>query len=246
MNARRHIRSITLLAFALVGSVLRAPVAHAVLITFDVDADGQSIDAPGLFADTTRLTDLYAALGVHFVGPGGNDGGAILDQSSDFGIDAHSGRNFLAISPYGVLSDGGIPEGPETVLFDQAIAAVSLFASGGFDPTTVQLEAFDANHLLIGSDSADVSSDKPDWRQLSVSSSGGIRSVLLTGAEENPAFIVDDLEFSLLQPDPPSSSDWGTDRQSGANPVTPEPSAFALVGLGLAGMVASRRRRSSV
>ena len=47
--------------------------ASPILINFEAD-----ISAPALFRHTTRLTTLYAHLGVHFVGPGGNDGGAIL------------------------------------------------------------------------------------------------------------------------------------------------------------------------
>src|SRR5262245_9362983 len=85
-----------------------------VLINFDVDAFGNPVNAPGLFLDTTHLTELYSPLGVHFSGPGGNDGGAILNQSGNFGVPALSTPNFLAFNSGARMQDGGIPIGPET------------------------------------------------------------------------------------------------------------------------------------
>ena len=63
--------------------------AHATLITFD------DVTAPADFNQTIRLTDAYAGVGVHFAGPGGLDGGAILNQNGNFGVNALSGLNFL-------------------------------------------------------------------------------------------------------------------------------------------------------
>jgi hypothetical protein len=53
-------------------------------------AFGGSIDfetgAPDDFSDATALTTTYIGLGVLFSGPGGNNGGAIMDQSGNFGL----------------------------------------------------------------------------------------------------------------------------------------------------------------
>ncbi len=47
-----------------------------------------------------------------FQGPGGNDGGAILDQCGSFGVSGHSPPNFLAFNTGSALSNGGVPRGP--------------------------------------------------------------------------------------------------------------------------------------
>ena len=83
-----------------------ATLGSAGVVNFD-------LGAPCLFRETTRLTEAYAGLGVHFAGPGGNSGGAILDQCSNFdGMNARSGVDFLAFNNTALLSDGGIPTGP--------------------------------------------------------------------------------------------------------------------------------------
>ena len=38
------------------------------------------VDAPCDFAETNALTSEYSGLGVNFSGPGGKDGGAILNE----------------------------------------------------------------------------------------------------------------------------------------------------------------------
>ena len=47
---------------------------------------------------TVALTGEYDSLGVTFAGPGGFDGGAILDECSGFGISGYSPPNFLAFN----------------------------------------------------------------------------------------------------------------------------------------------------
>ena len=113
--AKRGIRLVWLYGFLVFAAVL-VPVgrAEAVLINFDTDASGNALSAPCFFGATTRLTELYAPLGVHFSGPGGNDGGAILNECSNFGVNALSSPNFLAFNRSAPMSDGGIPQDPET------------------------------------------------------------------------------------------------------------------------------------
>ena len=53
---------------------------------------------PCAFNQTVALSNQYAGLGVIFAGPSGNDGGAVLDQCGNFGINARSGTNFLAFN----------------------------------------------------------------------------------------------------------------------------------------------------
>ncbi|MDZ8226385.1 MULTISPECIES: PEP-CTERM sorting domain-containing protein [unclassified Nostoc] len=177
--------------------------AQAGLIDFDTDANGNPIDAPFLFSDTTALTNLYAPLGVTFSGPFQLSGGSILNQGSNFGVNALSGSNFLAFNRDTTLSDGGLPTDPETISFADLISDFSIFAAGGFDflfpeefePTTFQLQAFDINNLLLGTDT--ITPAVGEWKQLKFSSSlGNISKVVLTGIGETNAFVYDNLSFT--------------------------------------------------
>src|SRR3954451_24353080 len=102
--------SLVALALGVLGLVPTGSV-RAGFITFDVDAAGNPITAPTTFAEATALTDLYASLGVHFRGPGGNNGGAILNDAN-FAVKALSGRNFLAFDRTALLANGGTPTDP--------------------------------------------------------------------------------------------------------------------------------------
>lgn len=179
--------------------------AEAATINFDTDANGQSINAPPSFINTTRLTELYAPLGVHFSGPGGNNGGAILDETGNFGVSARSGSNFLAFNRSATLSDGGVPRDPETINFDTLLNRVSIFAASGFGTNTFKLEAFDMNELLVGSDT--ITTQPGTYDQLSVSSASGDISRIALSAGSDKAFVYDNLSYT---PVPEPSSVLGT------------------------------------
>jgi hypothetical protein len=196
--------------------------AQVMTIDFDTAPGGGTVVAPINFSETTRLTTLYAPLGVTFSGPGGNDGGAILNQDSNFGVNARSGVNFLAFNrdPNARLSDGGRPIDPETIAFATPQGQVSIFASGGFSANSFRIDAFDAGGSLIGSGTG--TSGVGAYVQLSVAAAG-IRSVVLTGTGAAPFFVYDDLSFTSV----------------------PEPSSLALTGVALAGAACRRWRRRS-
>src|SRR4029079_10349031 len=100
--------------------------------------------APTDFPETTRLTNQIDAP-VTFAGPGGRDGAAILRDNSNFRVTGYSLRNFLAFNTAGVMSDGGIPRGPETISFAAPMASVRVLAGTGLDPGhTVTMKAYDA------------------------------------------------------------------------------------------------------
>ena len=163
------------------------------LIDFDHDANGNVIQAPSVFIATTHLSELYAPLGVHFSGGvGPNDGGAILDQDGNFGVPAHSGRNFLAFNVNAVMSDGGVPRDPETIQFDTPMVAVSIYAAGGYVPATFEMDAYDVNGNLVDSNVVNTQ----DYSQLSVASDAGIDHVVLTASGSSTGFwVYDDLSF---------------------------------------------------
>lgn len=187
-------------------------VAQAELITFD-----EFGAAPDLFQNTQRLSNEYfGSKGVIFAGPSTWDGGAILDQNSNYGTAAHSGRNFLAFNntAIGVMANGGTPKGPETVWFATYQSVVSIWVAQAFTPETFTMKAYDSWNTVIDTDSVTTT----DWAQLSVSASGTIDHVVLSYTGDWA--IWDDLEFSSV----------------------PEPASMAALALGAAVLVRRRKR----
>lgn len=101
----------------------------------DIAIDFDDDSPPCEFESTTALRNQYSDLGIHFDGPGINDGGAILDDCVDFGVTGHSPPNFLAFSTTAELPGANDPQGPETVTFDYPI--VFFEASFGSDASGI-------------------------------------------------------------------------------------------------------------
>ena len=159
----------------------------ATLIDFDDSA------APIDFGLTVALTDKYAALGVTFEGPSPLDGGAILDEDANFQVSEHSSRNFLAFHTglVGSLSNGGTPQGPETLYFDPAARFVEIRAAvGWYAPGNVTLTAYDSGDAVLDSATMALA-----WqlRPISVSSSQDITKVIAETTAEILA--LDDLRY---------------------------------------------------
>lgn len=199
--------------------------AQAGLINFDTDANGNPVNAPSLFSDSTALTNLYAPLGVTFSGPVQLSGGSILNQVGNFGVNALSGSNFLGFNRGARLSNGGSATDPETISFTDLIGDFSIFASGGFESNTFQLQAFDINSLLLGTNT--INTAVGQWKQLSFSSSlGNISKVVLTGTGADTSFVYDNLSFTT------------------ASKSVPEPaSLIGILGLGAFGVTSLCKRK---
>ena len=198
----------------LAGSAARA--GSVTTVTFDTDTSGNPIAAPELFINATALTELYAPWGVHFSGPGGNDGGAILEVGGGSLGPAYSHPNFLAFNEQATLGDGGTPQGPETITFDTLVTEASIYAGASFSSNAFKLEAYDAGDTLVVTDTADHVSGF-QWAKLQASWSPGIKRVVLTETTADHTYLYDDLSFTTI----------------------PEPSTAALFGLGL-GAIALR------
>ena len=144
-------------------------------IDFDTDPSGAAINAPNLFSDTSALTELYAAKGVHFtalerkqvtsqvphngvlttitrneLSPINSGMGAILNDSSGFRGPAKSGDNFLAFN-------GETAFGSHfwRISFDNPIGFFEIDRRRGADPDNnnyyLHLDAYDAEGNKVGS-----------------------------------------------------------------------------------------------
>jgi hypothetical protein len=145
--------------------------------------------APCGFFFTVALTNEYSGIGVVFSGPGGLDGGAILDQCGGFNVTGYSPPNFLAFNIDAVLSNGGVPRGPETLTFSQTVDTVTINAGGDL-AGTIMLECFNSGAVSVGSQSiTGLSALQP----LSVTAPGQIAYCVLsfTGA----VAVFDDLTY---------------------------------------------------
>jgi hypothetical protein len=178
--------------------------------------------APSDFSQTTALTTTYIGLGVTFSGPGGVNGGAILDQLGGFGVNAHSGSDFLAFNTGATLSNAGTPEAPETIVFATPVFNVGLWVGGELSGSTYTLQAFDASSDLLGSTS--ILPTSGSWSQLTINTTNISRLVL---SFNNSYAVVDDLSWN------------------GGGSV-PEPSTLALLGFGMAALAGFARRRRSL
>jgi hypothetical protein len=229
MNLSKLHRSSNFKAIAaiatIVGSISVTESVRAATINFDTDANGNALTAPDAFSSATNLTNLYSSLGITFSSSSGaNNGGAILDQSSNFAVNARSGTNFLAFNRLSgaTFSNGGRPIDPEVLSFSTAISDFSVFASGGFSNASFQLQAFDAGNTLLGSSTINILAGS--YGQLNfVSVSSNISTIILTQISGDNSFVYDDLSFNN-------------------SPVTSVPEPFTVMGTLIGGTAAIRMR----
>ena len=198
--------------------VLPAGAVADIMITFD-----ERGSAPVKFISAVPLTTEYS--GVTFSGPRSLDGGAILDQGSNFGsLSAYSGLNFLAFNRQATMNNTGIPTDPETIVFTDLWKTVSIYAAGGNSMDTFLMQAFDSNDNLVGTASVTAQG----WSLLTVSSAAdNIRKVVLTQSAGDGTFVFDDLS--------------ATDSSA---PVA-EPASLILLLAGIAGLAGLRSSRRS-
>jgi hypothetical protein len=189
----------------------------------DIKIDFDNVVAPGLFIDTNPLRDEYATRGVRFRGLAENDGGAILNPNlANFGVPAYSGQNVLAFNSLAKMANGGVPQQPEFILFDDLWKTVSIYVACTNGTDRFVLSAYDSSGKMVFSDEEQVS-NKDGWVSLSVEWALGIQKVELTRQESgSPTFVADNLELTTR--------------------VVPEPGTMLLLGLGIIGIGFVRRR----
>ncbi len=119
----------------------RVPLAHSRSVFIDFD----QVSAPCLFVETKPLAGSFLHL-ASFFGREGN-GGAVIDQCGNFGLNARSQPNFLAFNNSlfpGIYLSGGVAKLPELILFGEGHVEVTLHLShGGFTtPSPLSIVAF--------------------------------------------------------------------------------------------------------
>lgn len=206
----------SVLAAMAIGGAMTSPAAAATtVINFD------DVAAPAYFDLQTPLANQYAALGVTFAGVGGKPGAEVLDQSSNFGVDARSGRNFLAHNTYTGLAT--------EATFATAISGFEVFVGSGAGYDGLYwANAYDIDGDLVDSYSIQFApGNVGGWTALNLSGAGITR---VQFGSSNLNWLADDLSFS-----------------TGGSAV-PEPATWAMMitGFGLAGTALRRRSRPAL
>lgn len=192
---------------AVAAALLSSP---ALAGTTGIDFDEAA--APSLFIAQVTLDAEYADLGVMFSGIGG-PGAEILNMGAHFGIDARSGRNFLAFNT-------DFTSGEEQMDFAAPINAFDGYFSGGHNSSTFWAKAYNSAGDLIDSETLDVAAGV--WGGLSLSGPGITR--LQFGAS-NSSWVADD--FSFVTSGVPEPATW----------------AMMIVGFGAVGSIVRTSRR---
>ncbi|MEZ4386299.1 MAG: FlgD immunoglobulin-like domain containing protein [Candidatus Krumholzibacteriia bacterium] len=160
-----------------------------------------------LFQDTVALRGEYADRGLVFGGPAARDGGGVLTYCSFFLVVGWTPPNLVGFNEAAAYSDGGIPRGPQTIVFDAPVNFVEADVGAAIEvgyPAT--MTAFDAAGVPLTS--ATVALDR-ETRPLLVEAPGIARVVVdAPGAR----FILDDLL-------------WG---ESAGGDLTLQPAALAV------------------
>lgn len=179
----------------------RAAIALTLLAGVSGVASAQFINfeelgaQPPVFNETTALRAQYAAQGVTFSGAGALDGGGILNQAGNFGLNARSGEHFLAFNTTATFSDGGTPTGPQTITFAGGASAVSIYgAIARITMTAFNDDNVEVGNVTIGADLA--------WQELALT--GNISYVVIAGAG-SATMVLDDLSWTAI-PAPSSAA----------------------------------------
>ena len=159
----------------------------------NVVIDFDELPQPPDFNKTVALRDEYAELGVTFTGLFPLDGGALLDQESNFGVSGYSAPNFLAFNCNGHLSDGGIPRAPERLTFSSLVSSVQInVGSGTSAGAGLTIDAFNDDDQLVGTNFVVL---QPELAPLTVAGPN-IRYVVI-GQVPPCIWVADDLSFDV-------------------------------------------------
>jgi hypothetical protein len=141
---------------------------------------------------------------VSFSGPGEKDGGAILNECSNFSTTGYSPPNFVAFNsePGAAMSGGGVAVAPERIDFSQDVSSVQVNV-GGPEGGTALLAVYSASNVQLASTSVSLANS---MQTLSLNAVG-IRFAILS-VQDTKFWIFDDLSFDTAAT-PASATTWG-------------------------------------
>jgi PEP-CTERM motif len=190
-----------------------AVLASSFAMADPVNINFEGTSAPCLFSSTSALTNRYAASGVVFSSSASTAWGGAILNKC--GNFGFAARSGTDFLAYSQAS------WEITLTFSALVDSVSIWSANGAG-SQVLMQAYGPTDQLLGGSS---STGGTTWKQLAFNGAG-ISSVKLKGTGSGG---LDDLSFNVAA-------------ASAASDV-PEPAALALVGLGLLGVAASRRRK---
>ncbi len=148
---------------------------------------------PTGFSAVYPLNYEYSGYGITFWGPTPDDGGAVLDEGSNFGVTGYSAPNFLAFNTGSTLANGGTPQGPEDIYFDPPVAYVEILA-GSANAGTIEMFAYDELDNLLDFDQLTGASN------LQLISVAGERIAKVTIQFSGNVLVLDNLVFNTYLP----------------------------------------------
>ncbi len=176
------------------GCMALASASHA--DTLVIDFDNQPVSTG--FSSVPALTNEYASDGLLFSGPAFGEGGAVLDQGGNFGVNARSGTQFLAFND-SASSQTGTANGPERItLTAESARSVSVWVAGGGATTTFSLTAF-AQGVPVGPPTT-VLVQAGTWGELQLSDASGFDSFEVDEIGTDAHWVLDDLTLELGTP----------------------------------------------
>ena len=147
--------------------------------------DFDNVSAPCSFSSTTPLIGLEQFAGFKAPAP---DGGAILNVCAGFGVNPHSPPNFLAFNDItGFYEPSGVPKTPELIYIAKTTTNVSLWISGGDNPSYPYAVVAYGSAGVLGVVPAHTTEE---WIQISLNAPG----IIAIGLVGNPGYLlVDDI-----------------------------------------------------
>ncbi|NQT34477.1 carboxypeptidase regulatory-like domain-containing protein [bacterium] len=137
------------------------------------------------------LHDFYEDLGVNFRGNNDVNGGGVINEAGNFGVNGHSSPNFLAFNTGGRYQNGGIASPPEYIIFDDPVDLVTILA-GSSRGGQVTMTAYDAEDEEIADTDLNM---QAGMQEMTIEQSGIAYVVIETGVA---VFVLDDLFFANL------------------------------------------------
>jgi hypothetical protein len=154
-----------------------------------IDIDFDDVSAPCSFFETSALRAQYSSQGVVFWGNGPNDGGAVLNECSNFSVTGQSSPNFLAFNVGAGYSSGGTAGPPEFIrlLMPTTVSHLEIRAGTGLGTGTLTLTGVRADGTVVATTTVTLVSA---LQTVAVNGPGMVGAIITSTAG---FFVVDDL-----------------------------------------------------